>query len=87
MRAIQGSFGCLQVPLDIEDNQGCAHLLEVCVHLNNLHANHIGISQIRSVYQPVWMDNDEEMWFNFENMIFRDIRRRGSCREVLSCRY
>ena len=55
MRAIQGSFGRLRVPLDIEDNQGRARLLEVCIHLNNLCANYIGISQIRSVYQPVWM--------------------------------
>ena len=76
MRAIQGSFGRLRVPLDIEDNQGHARLLEVCVRLNNLRANHVGISQIRSVYQPVWMDEDEEMWHNFENMVFRDIHRR-----------
>ena len=76
MRAFQGSFGRLRVPLDIRDNHGRAQLLEICVRLNNLRANCVGISQIRSVYQPVWMEEDEEMWFNFENMIFREIRAR-----------
>jgi hypothetical protein len=74
MRAFQGSFGRLRVPLNIQDNHGRARLLEICVRLNNLRANFVGISQIRSVYQPVWMEEDEEIWFNFENMVFRDIR-------------
>ena len=76
MWAIQGSFGCLQVPLDIKDNQGHARLLKVCVCLNNLRANHVGISQIHSVYQPVLMDEDKEMWHNVKNMVFYDIRRQ-----------
>lgn len=76
MWAFQGSFGRLRVPLDIQDNHGQAQLLEICVCLNNLCANCVGISQIRSVYQPVWMEEDREMWFNFENMIFREIRAR-----------
>ncbi|KAH9062428.1 hypothetical protein EDB87DRAFT_1607265 [Lactarius vividus] len=50
MWAIQGSFGRLRVPLDIGDNQDRARLLEVCVHLNNLRVNCVGISQIRGVY-------------------------------------
>jgi hypothetical protein len=74
MRAFQGSFGRLCVPLDIQDNHGRACLLEICVCLNNLWANFVGISQIQSVYQPVWMEEDEEIWYNFENMVFRDIR-------------
>jgi hypothetical protein len=74
MRAFQGSFGQLWVPLDIRDNHGRAHLLEVYIHLNNLRANCVRISQIQSVYQLVWMEDDDEMWFNFENMVFWDIR-------------
>ena len=74
MQAFQGSFGCLWVPLNIWDNHGQACLLEICVHLNNLQANVVGISQIWSVYQPVWMEEGEEIWFNFENMVFRDIQ-------------
>ena len=74
MRAFQGSFGRLRVPLNIQDNHGRACLLKICIHLNNLLANCIRISQIRSVYQPVWMEEDDAMWFNFENMVFREIR-------------
>lgn len=74
MRAFQGSFGRLRVPLNIQDNHGRARLLEICIRLNNLRANCVGISQIRSVYQPVWMEEDDAMWFNFENMVFREIR-------------
>jgi hypothetical protein len=74
MRAFQGLFGRLRVPLNIQDNHGRARLLEICVRLNNLRANFVGISQIQSVYQPIWTEEDEEIWFNFENMVFRDIR-------------
>ena len=85
MRAFQGSFGRLRVPLDIQDNQGRARLLEICIRLNNLQANVVGISQIQSVYQPVWMEGGEEIWYNFENMVFCDIRahdRVGRFHEV-----
>jgi hypothetical protein len=73
MRAFQGSFGRLRVRLDIGDNHGRARLLEVCIRLNNLRANCVGISQIRSIYQPVWMVEHDDMWFNFVNMVFWDI--------------
>ncbi|KAI0048880.1 hypothetical protein FA95DRAFT_1539072 [Auriscalpium vulgare] len=76
MRALQGSFGRLRVPMDIEDDEGRANLIEVCVRLNNLRAICVGINQIRNVYMPIWRQADDDLWFGFENMLFADIRRR-----------
>lgn len=50
MREIQGSFGCLHLPLDINDPQRRLHLLETCFQLHNLKAQFTGINHIRSVY-------------------------------------
>jgi hypothetical protein len=38
MRTMQGSFGRLRVPLDINDKMGRQALLETCVWLNNIRA-------------------------------------------------
>ena len=47
---------------------------KIPTYLLRFNTNCVGISQIRSVYQPVWMEEDDAMWFNFENMVFREIR-------------
>jgi hypothetical protein len=36
MRTLQGSFGRLQLPLDIGDTDAHGNLLEICVRLHNL---------------------------------------------------
>jgi len=65
MRTIQGSFGRLRVPLDINDEIGRQELLESCVRLNNIRTRCVGINQIRSVYMPVWKaSEDEQLWEN-----------------------
>ncbi|KAG2044584.1 hypothetical protein BDR03DRAFT_930574 [Suillus americanus] len=46
-------------------------LVEACVRLNNLHAQKVSISQICSVYMPIWVQNEqEEVWAHFESMLF-----------------
>lgn len=77
MRGLQGSFGRLRIPLDIGRQNERGDLIEICVRLNNLRAQLVGINQIRTVYMPVWKENreEEDIWKNFENMLFSDQRR------------
>ncbi|KEP46236.1 DDE family endonuclease [Rhizoctonia solani 123E] len=50
MRAIQGCFSRLYVPLDVNRSDQRANLLEVCFRLHNVRTRMIGINQITSVY-------------------------------------
>ncbi|KAJ7112687.1 hypothetical protein C8R44DRAFT_833151 [Mycena epipterygia] len=74
---VQGLFGHLRILLDIGRQNERGDLIEICVHSNNLRAQLVGINQIRSVYMPVWKENheEEEIWKNFENMLFLDQHR------------
>jgi hypothetical protein len=74
---LQGSFGRLRVPLDINAECDRQELLELCCRLHNIRTELVGINQIRNVYMPVWKaSEDEELWSNLGDMIFGDIRRR-----------
>jgi hypothetical protein len=77
MRSLQGSFGRLRLPLDIGDQDARGNLLEICVCLHNLRTQRVGHNQIRTVYMPLWRQNqeDEEVWTNFENMLFSEQHR------------
>ena len=76
MRAIQGSFGRLRVPLPINYTKARGDLLETVVRLYNLRSRTIGYNQIRSVYEPIWREGEqEELWNSFEGMLFSDQRR------------
>lgn len=57
MRAIQGCFARLHVPLDASDKLGRRRLIEVCFRLHNLRTSRVGINQIRTVYVPTWTGN------------------------------
>ncbi|KAF9484657.1 hypothetical protein BDN70DRAFT_825117 [Pholiota conissans] len=72
MRSIQGSFGRLRLPLPIDDSDFRANLLETCFRLHNLRTRKIGINEIQKVYMSEWRKTkeDEEIWVNFENMLF-----------------
>lgn len=74
MRQLQGSFGRLRIPLDVdEDCRG--NLLEVIVRLFNLRTRLVGINQIQSVYMPIWKkDEQEEIWNGFERMLISEQR-------------
>ena len=77
MRGLQGSFGRLRIPLEIRRQQERGDLLEICVRLNNVRAEMVGINQIRSVYMPLWKETreQEEIWSGFEKMVFSEQRR------------
>ena len=69
MREIQGSFGRLHLPLDINDPQRRLHLLETCFRLHNLKARLTGINHIRSVYfEPT--TTEERPWEGMEHILF-----------------
>ncbi|TDL21627.1 hypothetical protein BD410DRAFT_821302 [Rickenella mellea] len=77
MRAIQGSFGRLRMPLQIGDAAGRGDLLEICMRLHNVRTRLVGINQIRSVYEPIWRDGDQaEIWDGFKDMMFSEQRAR-----------
>ena len=52
MRELQGSFGRLRIPLEIEHIEKRADIIECCFHLHNLHTRLVGINHIRNVYVP-----------------------------------
>jgi len=74
MRTIQGSFGRLRIPLDINNNAKRGNLIETCLRLHNLRAVKVGINQIRTVYLQHWQQTDEdvEVWMGFADMLFSD---------------
>ncbi|KAG6824837.1 hypothetical protein H0H92_005660 [Tricholoma furcatifolium] len=76
-RTLQGSFGRLRMPLDINDAESRADTLETTVRLHNLRCRRVGFNQIQSVYMPIWHSTleDEEIWLNFENIVFGEQRR------------
>jgi hypothetical protein len=75
MRAIQGSFGRLQLPLDANDTQGHYRILNVCMHLHQLRVQCVGINQIKNVYQPIWAEAEGDDLWTFETMVFGEIRQ------------
>jgi hypothetical protein len=62
--------------LEINHADRRGDLLETCVRSFNLRARRVGVNQIRTVYMPLWQqDSNEEVWKNFENMLFSDQRK------------
>jgi hypothetical protein len=76
MRGLQGSFGRLRIPLEINRQRERGNLIEICLRLNNMRARLVGINQIRTVYMLLWKQShdDEENWAHFESMMFKDQR-------------
>jgi hypothetical protein len=75
MHAIQGSFGCLFVPLLISDEEAHKVLLKLCFWLMCLCTCCVGINQIQNMYVPLWKaSDDEELWENMGEMMFGDIQ-------------
>ena len=66
MRQLQGSFGRLSLPLDINDQDQRLNILEACFRLHNIKARLVGINQIRNVYS----DTVERPWGGFESVLF-----------------
>jgi hypothetical protein len=77
MRTLRGSFGRLRVPLPIMSDTRRHSLIEICVRLTNIRTRCVGISQIRSVYEPIWRaSEDDSLWLELGNIVFGDIRKR-----------
>jgi hypothetical protein len=76
MGALQGSFGRLRVPLQVNDANRRGDLLEMIMRLFNLRTRLVGHNQIRTVYMPIWQaDDNEQVWTDFGNMVFSDQRK------------
>lgn len=77
MRQLQGSFGRLRIPLEVNDAVRRGDMLETCVRLQNLRTKLVGINKLQSVYLPIWQENveQEEIWSNFENIVYGDQRK------------
>jgi len=86
---LQGSFGRLRIPLQINYSDRRGDLLENCVRLYNLCARKVGYNQIRSVYMPIWKANGQEViWNHFEDMLFADQRKNDRVERFhLLCAY
>ena len=76
MWTIQGSFGCLHLPLPIANTRACANLIEACIQLSNVCAQLVGISQIWEVFMPIWKEEEGNVWDSFKTMFFRQLRQR-----------
>ncbi|QRV98736.1 DDE superfamily endonuclease [Ceratobasidium sp. AG-Ba] len=70
MRAIQGCFARLRVPLDANDKLARRHLIEVCLRLHNLRTSRVGINQIRTVYIPAWTSNKRDFFGRLHATLF-----------------
>ncbi|KIY48681.1 hypothetical protein FISHEDRAFT_42869 [Fistulina hepatica ATCC 64428] len=77
MRAIQGSFGRLRVPLPIKDSSRRGNILEVCLRLHQLRTRKVGINQIYTVYVTMWTEDAEQdrIYHQFKNIFFSEQRK------------
>lgn len=70
-----GAFGRLRLPLEAEDDEARSDMLEICMRLSNIRTKRVRISQIRTVYMPIWQDGYERLWEGFETMLFGEIQK------------
>ncbi|EUC60429.1 DDE family endonuclease, partial [Rhizoctonia solani AG-3 Rhs1AP] len=75
MRALQGAYGRLRMPLDINNPIGRRVLLETCLRLHNLRTQLIGINQIKRVYMPEWGSETEHFLNELHSTFFPNIRK------------
>lgn len=77
MRALQSTFARIRMPLDGNDEQSRAWILEIVARLHNLRTHRIGVNQIYSVYAPALQDEREEAWIwdGFDGMMHGELRR------------
>ncbi|KAF8602993.1 hypothetical protein BDV93DRAFT_580586 [Ceratobasidium sp. AG-I] len=80
MRAIQGAFARLRVPLDANDAVCRARLLEVCFRLHNVRTRMVGINQIQTVYMPAWTGGQPDFFERLNAMLFPPTRQINRAR-------
>lgn len=74
MRALQGSFGRLRVPMPCDDKEYRKYLLEACSRVHQLRVRLLGINQIKTVYGKIWTDEDI-IYDTFRRMVFGQIQQ------------
>ena len=74
MRALQGSFARLKLPLPATEHQFQAEVIELAVRVHQLRCQAVGINQTRLVYQQVKEENGL-LSQDFRMMLFGDITR------------
>ncbi|KAF8519072.1 hypothetical protein JB92DRAFT_2828572 [Gautieria morchelliformis] len=75
MRALQGGFGRLRVPLTVHPKRRLL-LLHVVVRTYNVHIRCIGLNQIWAVYCDIWRRAEgDAIWEGFASMMFGELRR------------
>ncbi|KAK9373636.1 uncharacterized protein V1513DRAFT_448764 [Lipomyces chichibuensis] len=62
------------MPLPADDNKYRRVIIETC-RVHQLRVRLLGISEIRSKYEPIWKGSDELSYGDFGNMLFTDIVR------------
>lgn len=75
MRTLQGSFGRLRLPLQVNDPQARSNLLEICARLHNVRTTLVGINQIRNTYEPIWRESDD-LWDSFGDELISEIGKK-----------
>ncbi|KAG8714382.1 hypothetical protein FRC08_011989 [Ceratobasidium sp. 394] len=70
MRAIQGSFARLRMPLSATDKEGRGRLIETCLRLHNVRTSLVGINQIRTVYLPKWTGGQPDFFERLHTTLF-----------------
>lgn len=72
MRALQGAFGRLKIPMDCNDAEGRGRLIRVCVRIHQLRCRAVGLNQLKEVFINTWKDA-ETHYEDFGDLLFRDI--------------
>ena len=75
MRAIQGSFSRLKLPLPATDHLFRAEVIELAVRLHQLRCRSVGINQTQIVYQQVEQDQNL-LARDFQSMLFGEITKK-----------
>jgi hypothetical protein len=80
MHCLQGSFGRLKMPMPADDAQFRQLLIILCAHLHNARARIVGINQIRTVYEGIWIEAGPGVYKDFKHLMFSHIRKNNRIR-------
>ncbi|KIY47575.1 hypothetical protein FISHEDRAFT_45080 [Fistulina hepatica ATCC 64428] len=90
MRAIQGSFGRLRIPLPIQNAHRRSSMLESCLRLHQVRVRKVGINQVHTVYVKYWTEDLEQrrIFNEFKSIVFGEqIRADRVSKFHLEARY
>jgi len=82
MRSVQGSFARLKMPLPVHDMALRGRIIRVCMALHQLRVRWVGVSQIQTYWVDVWRGVDQDLYDNFQSMLFSEIVERDRASRV-----